>query len=89
MGGAKTTAPTSRGPTRRAVPGGIQCKHRREGTVGAAVGTLDLHVLNGTGRPVHGGDAVVLVANGRITAPAVKFAQSLHLHLVDRTLLYE
>ncbi|MFJ4879969.1 restriction endonuclease [Streptomyces sp. NPDC088745] len=65
----------------------IQCKHRRDGAAGAAVGTPDLHVLNGTGRPVHGGDVVVLVTNGRITAPAVKFAQSQRLHLVDRTTL--
>ncbi|MFD0269635.1 restriction endonuclease [Streptomyces sp. NPDC127106] len=67
----------------------IQCKHRRDGAAGAAVGTPDIHVLNGTGRPVHGGDVVVLVTNGRITAPAVKFAQSQRLHLVDRRLLNE
>ncbi|MGW0402529.1 restriction endonuclease [Streptomyces sp. NPDC003002] len=65
----------------------IQCKHRRDGAAGAAVGTPDLHVLNGTGRPVHGGDVVVLITNGRITAPAVKFARSQRLHLVDRTTL--
>ncbi|WP_280919375.1 restriction endonuclease [Streptomyces sp. SPB4] len=65
----------------------IQCKHRRDGAAGAAVGTPDLHVLNGTGRPVHGGDVVVLVTNGRITAPAVTFARSQRLHLVDRGLL--
>ncbi|WP_331719662.1 restriction endonuclease [Streptomyces virginiae] len=67
----------------------IQCKHRRDGTGGAAVGTPDLHVLNGTGRPVHGGDVVVLVTNGRFSAPAVKFARSQRLHLVDRGLLNE
>ncbi|KPI30557.1 restriction endonuclease [Actinobacteria bacterium OV450] len=65
----------------------IQCKHRRDGAAGSAVGTPDLHVLNGTGRPVHGGDVVVLVTNGRFTAPAVKFARSQRLHLVDRGLL--
>ncbi|MFI8769473.1 restriction endonuclease [Streptomyces sp. NPDC053792] len=65
----------------------IQCKHRRDGAAGAAVGSPDLHVLNGTGRPVHGGDVVVLVTNGRFTAPAVKFARSQRLHLVDRDLL--
>ncbi|WP_234431861.1 restriction endonuclease [Streptomyces sp. NRRL S-241] len=65
----------------------IQCKHRRDGAAGAAVGTPDLHVLNGTGRPVHGGDVVVLVTNGRFSAPAVKFARSQRLHLVDRGLL--
>ncbi|MFF8958050.1 restriction endonuclease [Streptomyces sp. NPDC014894] len=65
----------------------IQCKHRRAGLSGAAVGTPDLHVLNGTGRPVHHGDVVVLVTNGRFTAQAVAFARSQRLHLVDRTLL--
>ncbi|MFF6794176.1 restriction endonuclease [Streptomyces filamentosus] len=65
----------------------IQCKHRRAGADGAAVGTPDLHVLNGTGRPVHHGDVVVLVTNGRFTANAVDFARSQRLHLVDRNLL--
>ncbi|MFJ3581774.1 restriction endonuclease [Streptomyces sp. NPDC090127] len=65
----------------------IQCKHRRAGLAGAAVGTPDLHVLNGTGRPVHHGDVVVLVTNGRFTRKAVAFAQSQQLHLVDRHLL--
>ncbi|MFG2298487.1 restriction endonuclease [Streptomyces sp. NPDC048603] len=65
----------------------IQCKHRRDGAAGAAVGTPDLHVLNGTGRPVHGGDVVVLVTNGRFTGPAVQFARSQRLHLVDRRTL--
>ncbi|MFE7135588.1 restriction endonuclease [Streptomyces sp. NPDC057638] len=65
----------------------IQCKHRRAGLAGAAVGTPDLHVLNGTGRPVHHGDIIVLVTNGRFTTKAVDFARSQHLHLVDRTLL--
>ncbi|WP_240801759.1 restriction endonuclease [Streptomyces sp. A1136] len=65
----------------------IQCKHRRDGAFGAAVGTPDLHVLNGTGRPVHGGDVVVLVTNGRFTGPAREFARSQQLHLVDRALL--
>ncbi|MER8232501.1 restriction endonuclease [Streptomyces sp. NPDC094049] len=65
----------------------IQCKHRRAGLAGAAVGTPDLHVLNGTGRPVHHGDVVVLVTNGRFTGRAVEFARSQRLHLVDRHLL--
>ncbi|MFE0640550.1 restriction endonuclease [Streptomyces sp. NPDC058877] len=65
----------------------IQCKHRRAGLAGSAVGTPDLHVLNGTGRPVHNGDVVVLVTNGRFTSKAVAFARSQQLHLVDRHLL--
>ncbi|MGW6389699.1 restriction endonuclease [Streptomyces sp. NPDC055103] len=67
----------------------IQCKHRKAGLAGAAVGTPDLHVLNGTGRPVHHGDVVVLVTNGRFTSKAVAFARSQRLHLVDRELLAE
>ncbi|MFJ3099459.1 restriction endonuclease [Streptomyces hydrogenans] len=65
----------------------IQCKHRQAGWAGSAVGTPDLHVLNGTGRPVHNGDVVVLVTNGRFTDKAVAFARSQRLHLVDRHLL--
>ncbi|MFJ7416987.1 restriction endonuclease [Streptomyces uncialis] len=65
----------------------VQCKHRKAGLAGAAVGTPDLHVLNGTGRPVHHGDVVVLVTNGRFTANAVDFARDQRLHLVDRHLL--
>ncbi|MER5966897.1 restriction endonuclease [Streptomyces sp. NPDC002057] len=65
----------------------IQCKHRRAGLSGAAVGSPDLQVLNGTGRPVHRGDVVVLVTNGRFSKPAVDFARSQRLHLVDRTML--
>ncbi|MGW1929047.1 restriction endonuclease [Streptomyces sp. NPDC001919] len=65
----------------------IQCKHRRDGLSGAAIGTPDLHVLNGTGRPVHGGDVIVLVTNGRFTKPATEFARDQRLHLVNRTVL--
>ncbi|MFF9851777.1 restriction endonuclease [Streptomyces litmocidini] len=67
----------------------IQCKHRRAGLSGAAVGTPDLQVLNGTGRPVHKGDVIVLVTNGRFSKPALDFARSQRLHLVDRTMLGE
>ncbi|WP_432091370.1 restriction endonuclease [Streptomyces sp. NRRL F-5630] len=30
----------------------IQCKHRKQGISGAAVGVQDFHILNGTGRSV-------------------------------------
>lgn len=53
----------------------IQCKHRRKGLDGSAVGTPELQTLNGTGRPVHGGDVVVMVTNGRISGPARDFAR--------------
>ena len=65
----------------------IQCKHRRDGERGSAVGTPDLQVLNGTARPVHQADIAVLVTNGRVTAPAQEFARQQRLHLVDRRLL--
>ncbi|WP_455680631.1 restriction endonuclease [Streptomyces flaveolus] len=47
----------------------IQCKHRRSGARGAAVGTPDLQVLNGTARQVPGADVAVIVTNGRVTDP--------------------
>ncbi|MFH8342555.1 restriction endonuclease [Streptomyces sp. AM6-12] len=62
----------------------IQCKHRRNGLAGSAVGTPDLQVLNGTARPVHGADVAVIVTNGRVTAPALAFAEQQRLHVVDR-----
>jgi restriction system protein len=62
----------------------IQCKHRRNGLAGSAVGTPDLHILNGTARQVHGADIAVIVTNGRVTAPAVAFAKQQRLHVVDR-----
>ncbi|MFI8170877.1 restriction endonuclease [Streptomyces sp. NPDC085931] len=65
----------------------IQCKHRRNGSQGAAVGTPELQVLNGTGRPVHKADVVVMVTNGRITQPGRAFASQQRLHLVDRQVL--
>ncbi|MGW4623467.1 restriction endonuclease [Streptomyces sp. NPDC004592] len=65
----------------------IQCKHRRDGAQGSAVGTPDLQVLNGTARQVHGADVAVIVTNGRVTAPAVAFAKQQRLHVVDRQTL--
>ncbi|MFF2410496.1 restriction endonuclease [Streptomyces sp. NPDC058092] len=62
----------------------IQCKHRRNGLAGSAVGSPDLQVLNGTARQVHGADIAVIVTNGRVTAPAVAFAKQQRLHVVDR-----
>ncbi|MFF0794160.1 restriction endonuclease [Streptomyces spiralis] len=65
----------------------IQCKHRRNGSRGSAVGTPDLQVLNGTARQVHGADVAVIVTNGRVTAPAAAFAKQQRLHVVDRQTL--
>ncbi|MFF3173913.1 restriction endonuclease [Streptomyces sp. NPDC057900] len=65
----------------------IQCKHRKDGVRGSAVGSPDLFALNGTGRQVHGGDVVVMLTNGRFSKPALEFADSQGLHLVDCHLL--
>ncbi|AYV28900.1 Restriction endonuclease [Streptomyces sp. ADI95-16] len=65
----------------------IQCEHRKAGWQGSAVGTPDLQVLNGTGRQIHGGDVLVMLANGRFSRPALDFAKSQRLRLVDRRLL--
>ncbi|MEV6056551.1 restriction endonuclease [Streptomyces sp. NPDC052107] len=65
----------------------IQCKHRRNGARGSAVGTPDLQVLNGTARQVHGADVAGIVTNGRVTAPAVTFAKQQRLHVVGRQTL--
>lgn len=62
----------------------IQCKHRRNGLAGSAVGTPDLQLLNGTARQVHGADIAVIVTNGRVAAPATTFAKQQRLHVVDR-----
>ncbi|MBB0232624.1 restriction endonuclease [Streptomyces calidiresistens] len=65
----------------------IQRKHRKDSLKGAAVGTPAPQILNGTGRPIHHGDVIALVTNGRFTANAKDFARSQRLHLVDRNLL--
>ncbi len=65
----------------------IQCKHRRAGLAGSAVGTPDLHVLNGTARQLHNADVVVLVTNGRFSSKCPPLARSQRLHLVDRDVL--
>ncbi|MFH7596928.1 restriction endonuclease [Streptomyces racemochromogenes] len=67
----------------------IQGKHPKDGWAGKPVGTPDLQVLNGTGRRIHGGDVLVVLTNGRITANASDFAKSQRLHPVDRHLLAE
>ncbi|MBO8191353.1 restriction endonuclease [Streptomyces oryzae] len=65
----------------------IQCKHRRDGLAGAAIGTPDLQRLNGTARPVHNADVVVMLTNGRFTRDAVPFGRDQQMHLVDRHML--
>ncbi|MGW8376460.1 restriction endonuclease [Streptomyces sp. ODS28] len=65
----------------------VQCKHRRDGSAGAPVGTPDLQRLNGTARPVHGAEVVVAVTNGRFTRDAREFGKDQRIHLVGRDLL--
>ncbi|MGC4987301.1 restriction endonuclease [Streptomyces sp. DT193] len=67
----------------------IQCKHRKQGLSGAAVGVQDFQILNGTGRPVHKGHVVVMVTNGKVTARARNFAREQNLQVIDRFLLEE
>ncbi|MER6399336.1 restriction endonuclease [Kitasatospora sp. NPDC001603] len=63
----------------------IQCKHGSRRT--AKVDSPDLQRLNGTARPVHGADVVVVVTNGTVTAPARAFARSQRIHCVERSFL--
>ncbi|MFE4861453.1 restriction endonuclease [Streptomyces sp. NPDC056670] len=56
---------------------------------GSAVGTPDLHVLNGTARQLHGADVVVLVTNGQFSSKCAPLARSQHIYLVDRRVLGE
>ncbi|WP_371789016.1 restriction endonuclease [Streptomyces albidoflavus] len=65
----------------------IQCKHRRNGTSGSAIGTPDLQRVNGTARPLHGADIVAVVTNGRFSSRCPELAGALHMHLVDRRVL--
>lgn len=65
----------------------IQCKHRRSGERGSAVGTPDLQRVNGTARQLYGADVVLVVTNGRFTTRCAPLARQLHMHLADRSTL--
>ncbi|MFD7748041.1 restriction endonuclease [Streptomyces sp. NPDC059698] len=65
----------------------IQCKHRRDGDRGSAVGTPDLQRVNGTARQLYGADVVLVVTNGRFSTRCAPLAQQLHMHLADRRVL--
>ncbi|MET7639547.1 restriction endonuclease [Streptomyces sp. NPDC005438] len=67
----------------------IQCKHRRDGERGSAVGVGVLQQVNGTARQVHGADVAVVLTNGRFTSKAVPWGRQHRIHLVDRWLLGE
>ncbi|MFB8085984.1 restriction endonuclease [Streptomyces sp. NPDC055992] len=65
----------------------IQCKHRRAGDRGKAIGTPDLQRVNGTARQIHGADIVLVITNGRFSSRCAPLAQQLHMHLADRRML--
>ncbi|MCX4554433.1 restriction endonuclease (plasmid) [Streptomyces sp. NBC_01387] len=65
----------------------IQCKHRKAGDKGSAVGTPDLQRVNGCARQLYGADVVLVVTNGRFSARCAPLAAQLHMHLADRRTL--
>lgn len=65
----------------------IQCKHRKAGDRGSAVGTPDLQRVNGCARQLYGADVVLVVTNGRFSARCAPLAAQLHMHLADRRTL--
>ncbi|MFE9815259.1 restriction endonuclease [Streptomyces sp. NBC_00236] len=65
----------------------IQCKHRKAGAQGSAVGTPDLQRVNGTARQLYGADVVLVVTNGRFSTRCAPLAVQLHMHLADRQIL--
>ncbi|MET9977642.1 restriction endonuclease [Streptomyces microflavus] len=65
----------------------IQCKHRKDGDRGSAVGTPDLQRVNGTARQLYGADVVLVVTNGRFSTRCAPLAAQLHMHLADRRVL--
>ncbi|MER5358393.1 restriction endonuclease [Streptomyces sp. NPDC002785] len=65
----------------------IQCKHRKAGDQGSAVGTPDLQRVNGTARQLYGADVVLVVTNGRFSTRCAPLAAQLHMHLADRRTL--
>ncbi|WP_405798187.1 restriction endonuclease [Streptomyces sp. NBC_01506] len=67
----------------------IQCKHRRDGDHGSAVGVGVLQQVNGTARQIHGADIAVVLTNGRFSSKAVPWGREHRIHLVDRRVLGE
>ncbi|MFB9739428.1 restriction endonuclease [Streptomyces thermocoprophilus] len=67
----------------------IQCKHRRDGDRGSAVGVGVLQQVNGTARQIHGADVAVVLTNGRFSSKAIPWGAEHRIHLVDRRLLAE
>ncbi|MBC9714458.1 restriction endonuclease [Streptomyces sp. TRM66268-LWL] len=67
----------------------IQCKHKRDGERGSAVGVGVLQQVNGTAWQVHGADVAVVLTNGRFSSKAIPWGWQHRIHLVNRRLLSE
>ncbi|WP_413100172.1 restriction endonuclease [Streptomyces sp. Inha503] len=67
----------------------IQCKHRRDGDRGSAVGVGVLQQVNGTARQIHGADIALVLTNGRFSSKAIPWRKEHRIHLVDRRKLGE
>ncbi|MBF6173586.1 restriction endonuclease [Nocardia blacklockiae] len=57
----------------------VQCKVRQSGSIAPRY----LRELNGTARPVHGADIVILATNRHFTTEGIKFADGQAIHLMD------
>ncbi|MEU8586683.1 restriction endonuclease [Streptomyces sp. NPDC048664] len=62
----------------------VQCKHKRDGWEGKAIGVEVLQRLAGTAKTVHGAQFAVIITNGRFTLPAVERSETYGVHLIDR-----
>lgn len=62
----------------------FQCKHNKGNR---SVDSGAVQRLNGTARPVHKADIVVMVASGQFSEPASKFARSQNIHMISRETL--
>lgn len=57
----------------------VQCKVRQSGSIAPRY----LRELNGTARPVHGADVVILATNRHFTTDGINFADSQGIHLMN------
>lgn len=62
----------------------VQCKHKRDGWEGKAIGVEVLQRLAGTATTVHGARFALIVTNGRFTVSAVERSETYGVHLIDR-----
>ncbi|MFF7098083.1 restriction endonuclease [Streptomyces rubradiris] len=62
----------------------VQCKHRRDGWEGKAIGVEVLQRLAGTAKTVHGARFALIVTNGRFTLSVLERSETYGVHLIDR-----